>query len=57
MKWIINILIYIKIYHDFSEKLLLSKFLTEKISNIFCKMKIPFPKIFLYIVNNKLNGI
>lgn len=30
MKWIINILIYIKIYHDFSEKLLLSKFLTEK---------------------------
>lgn len=57
MKWIINILIHITIYHDFSVKLFVSKFLTEKISNIFYKMKISFPKNFLYIVDNKLSGI
>lgn len=49
MKWIINILIYITIYHDFSVRFKSEKIffrLTEKIPNIFYEMKISFSKIF-----------
>lgn len=49
MKWIINILIYITIYHDFSVKLFVSKFLTEKnIKYILQNENLISKKFFIY---------
>lgn len=57
MKWIINILIYITIYHNFFVKLFVSKSLTEKNIKYILQNENFISKNFLYIVDNKLSGI
>lgn len=57
MKWIINILIYITIYHNFFVKLFVSKSLTEKNIKYILQNENFISKNFLYIIDNKLSGI
>lgn len=54
MKWIINILIYITIYHNFFVKLFVSKSLTEKNIKYILQNENFISKNFLYIIDNKL---